>query len=44
MSVWKSDLQKKEKLLKLLEIREQMNPKGRKKPTVWSKKRILSYF
>jgi len=42
--IWQSKLPKKKKLLKLVEIREKMNPKGRKKPTAWNKKRILSYF
>jgi hypothetical protein len=44
LNIWKSNLSKKEKLLKLVEIRKKMNPKGRKKPTMWSKGKILSYF
>ena len=44
IKIWHSKLEKKQKLLKLVEIREKMNPKGRKKPTAWNKKRILSYF
>ena len=44
IKIWQSDLPKKERLLKLVEIRKKMNPKGRKKPTAWDKKRILAYF
>ncbi|MFH1423642.1 MAG: LAGLIDADG family homing endonuclease [Candidatus Nealsonbacteria bacterium] len=42
--IWQSKLSKKTKLLKLVEIRKLMNPKGRKKASVWNKKRVLSYF
>ncbi|MDD3608032.1 MAG: LAGLIDADG family homing endonuclease [Candidatus Moranbacteria bacterium] len=44
IKIWQSKLPKEIKLLKLVGIREKMNPKGRKKPTVWSKKRINDYF
>lgn len=45
IGIWQSpEFSKKEKLLKLVKIREKMNPKGRKKPTVWNKERVLSYF
>lgn len=44
INIWQSNLPKKERLLKLVEIRKNMNPRGRKKPTSWDKKRILLYF
>ena len=44
IKIWQSELPKKTRLLKLVAIRKKMNPKGRKKTTVWDKKKVVSYF
>lgn len=44
IKIWQSDLPKKDKLLQLVAIRRKMNPKGRKKPSIWDENRILEYY